>query len=123
MRLSADDDNNRDYEGEHMRLVKHTPSAQELSERYTRDTMDKLNNSIVDLDDDIKVLINEVKELKSSKTSGARRLRNQNNNYEISLQRAIPLIMDLCNLLLDRARIDAHLGTVHKITNHRYRGT
>jgi hypothetical protein len=26
--------------------------------------MDKLNNSIVDLDDDVKVLINEVKELK-----------------------------------------------------------
>ncbi len=26
--------------------------------------MDKLNNSIADLDDDIKVLINEVKELK-----------------------------------------------------------
>jgi hypothetical protein len=65
MRLSADDDdNNRDYEGEHMRLVKHTPSAQEQSERYTRDTMDKLNDSIVDIDDDIKVLINEVKELK-----------------------------------------------------------
>jgi hypothetical protein len=59
-----DDDDNRDYEGEHMRLVKHTPSAQEQSERYTRDTMDKLNNSIVDLDDDVKVLINEVKELK-----------------------------------------------------------
>ncbi|MDQ3967596.1 MAG: hypothetical protein M3275_04275 [Thermoproteota archaeon] len=65
MRLSADDDdNNRDYEGEHMRLVKHTPSAEEQSERYTRDTMDKLSDSIVDLDDEIKVLINEVKELK-----------------------------------------------------------
>lgn len=86
-----DDDNNRDYEGEHMRLVKHTPSAQEQSERYTRDSMDKLNDSIVDLDDDIKVLINEVKELKSSKITGAR-LRNQNKNYETSLQRAIPLI-------------------------------
>jgi septal ring factor EnvC (AmiA/AmiB activator) len=57
-------ESNRDYEGEHMRLVKHTPSAQEQSERYTRDTMDKLNTSIVDLDDDIKALINEVKELK-----------------------------------------------------------
>jgi hypothetical protein len=28
--------------------------------------MDKLNNSIVDLDDDIKVLINEVKEIEGS---------------------------------------------------------
>lgn len=51
MGSSADDDDNRDHEGEHMRLVKntHTPSAQEQSERYARDTMDKRNNSIVDL--------------------------------------------------------------------------
>ena len=59
-----DDDDNRDYEAEHMRLVKHTPSAQQQSERQTREIMNKLNNSIIDLDDDIKVLINEVKELK-----------------------------------------------------------
>jgi hypothetical protein len=61
---SDDDDNNRDYEAEHMRLVKHSPSAQEQSERQTRETMNKLNDSIIDLGDDIKVLINEVKELK-----------------------------------------------------------
>jgi predicted RNase H-like nuclease (RuvC/YqgF family) len=59
-----DGNNNRDYEGEHMRLVKHTPSAEEQSERQTRETMNKLKDSIIKLDDDIKVLTNEVKELK-----------------------------------------------------------
>jgi hypothetical protein len=58
------DENNRGYEGEHMRLVKHTPSSQEQGERQTRETVNKLNDSIIDLDDDIKVLVKEVKELK-----------------------------------------------------------
>jgi hypothetical protein len=61
-----EDDNNRDYESEHMRLVKHTPSAQEKGERHTREAMNKLNNSIIDLDDDITILIDEVKELKEA---------------------------------------------------------
>jgi L-arabinose isomerase len=44
--------------------------------------MDKLNNSIVDLDDDVKVLINEVKELKKSSKISRSCLGNQNKNYE-----------------------------------------
>jgi hypothetical protein len=73
-------DDNRDYEGEHMRPVKHTHSAQEQSERQTQETMNKLDDSIIKPDEDIKVLINEVKELKeSSKISVARRLENQQN--------------------------------------------
>jgi len=59
-----DYDDNRDYECEHMRLVKHTHSAQEQSECQTRETMNKLGDSIIKPDEDIKVLINEVKELK-----------------------------------------------------------
>jgi hypothetical protein len=39
-----DEKNNRDYEGDHMRLIKHRrPSEQEKSDRHTREIMNKLN--------------------------------------------------------------------------------
>jgi hypothetical protein len=58
---------NRDYEGDHIRLIKHRrPSEQEKSDRHAREIMNKLNESIINLDNDIRILITEIKELQET---------------------------------------------------------
>jgi hypothetical protein len=61
-----DEKNNRDYEGDHMRLIKHRPSEQEKSDRHALEIMNKLNDSIINLDNDIRILITEIKELQET---------------------------------------------------------
>jgi hypothetical protein len=62
-----DEKNNRDYEGDHMRLIKHGRSSeQEKSDRHAREIMNKLNESIINLDNDIRILTTEIKELQET---------------------------------------------------------
>jgi hypothetical protein len=53
-----------------MRLIKHRrPSEQEKSDRHAREIMNKLNDSIINLDNDIRILITEIKELRETITN------------------------------------------------------
>jgi hypothetical protein len=50
-----------------MRLIKHRrPSEQEKSDLHAREIMNKLNDSIINLDNDIRILISEIKGLQET---------------------------------------------------------